>query len=150
MSDKYRYLPAALGAFVVLLLAFPPDASATCYRCATGTGPCENNNEVPFEYGWREPCLIEPQCPFPEEPENCTDQCFGQGGLCGPEALTMSGQVVLPLAPGTEAWERATSFLIRDAENGSYHRPCDGAMVLIRSPRSGSDEGGGALRVAFH
>lgn len=68
------------------------------------------------------------------DPEVRNLQCFGQGGLCGPEALAMSGQVVLP--PGAEAWAEA-DFLIWVAETSTYHRNCDGAVVLRPGPPPG-------------
>jgi hypothetical protein len=119
MFERFRFailpiLAAALG----IVFAPPSNAAAQlhCYYCEDNV--CTSTTE---NWGAIDGCGGGWQC----HEGSCWLLCYPQGEVCGPQALTMSGQVVLPV-------NSDDSLLEYDIEAEVYRRVCDRAIVVTR------------------
>lgn len=112
-----RLLKPTAAAFVFTLTGTAAPLTAQGFLCehCTSAPSC-----VPEEVGAND-------CNFYEGPDG-NPYCAPNGGLCGFDAVAMSGQVVFPIAPADLL--SSGSVYVAD-EDGTLRRACDAALVQV-------------------
>lgn len=118
---------ALAAALFAASLTTTPAAAQDCLGCDA------INQCVWMDYGDNDGCSYEWIC----LDDWCNLYCLlAGGGMCepDPEAVAMTGQVVLSIDPGSAEGMKLLAELTMDAAAGLFRQSCSGAIVRVESP----------------